>query len=73
MTNKEVILSVLKDCSFSVIEFDNSANAVPSLVSLICRLRKFYANGAKVANKLDQLHGDYIADFQKATSSFYQL
>ena len=73
MTNKELILSVLKDCGFSTIEFDKSANEVPSLVSLICRLRKMYINGYKVANKLDQLHSDYIPDFHKATSSFYQL
>ena len=70
---KQVIISNLKDCGFPLAEFDKSANMVPSLVSLICRLRKFYADGAKVANKLDTLHADYVESFHIATIKFYQL
>lgn len=70
---KKVIVSNLKDCNFSLVEFDHSANAVPSLVSLICRLRKFYEHGQKVANRLDVLHADYVEEFKNATVIFYQL
>lgn len=73
MSDKEIILSVLRECNFPVSEFDKSANAVPSIVSLICRLRKFYHNGSQVANKMDQLHPNYLESFHKATSAFYQL
>lgn len=73
MTTQQQIIITLKSDDFSIPEFNKSAQMAPSLVSLICRLRKFYANGNKIANKLDQLHADYSENFHKAVSQFYQL
>jgi hypothetical protein len=68
---KQVILKAIEG-KMTAKEFNSHAIAVPSIVSLITRLRKF-SSCPKIAYMLDLHSGDYNHDFKEAVSEFYQI